>query len=143
MRRKRGFTLLELLVVLAIIAILGAYVGVQVAQFPAQARITAAKAQLKTFHQALGLYRQRHSAVPTAAQGLRALVACPTFPPVPENYPAEGYLDSRRLPADPWGRDYVYVVPGPEGLPYDIISYGADGEPGGDGDAADLVLSQL
>ena len=143
MRGRRGFTLLELLVVVLIIAILATFVGVQVAQYPAQARVTAAKAQLTVFRSALGQYRMHNGTVPTAAQGLAALCEKPTLPPVPDNYPAEGYLESRRVPTDPWGRPYVYLAPGPEGQPYEIVSYGADVEPDGEGEDTDLYLSRL
>jgi len=143
MRGNRGFTLLELLVVVLIIAILATFVGVQVAGHPAQARITAAKAQMVVFRSALGVYRMHHGAVPTAAQGLAALCERPVVPPVPENYPADGYIESRRVPPDPWGRPYVYLSPGPEGQPFEIISYGGEGEPGGEGENADIVLSLL
>jgi general secretion pathway protein G len=76
-------------------------------------------------------------------QGLDALVRRPDRAPVPENYPADGYLDSRRVPKDPWQRDFVYAVPGPDGAAFEILSYGADGEPGGTGDAADISSADL
>lgn len=140
---QHGFTLLEILVVVLIITILATVVGVNVAKHPGQARVTAARAQMVVLRNALGLYRMNHGAVPTPAQGLAALCEKPTASPVPENYPAEGYLESSKLPADPWGRPYAYMVPGPKGQPFEIICYGADGEPGGEGEAADIVLSEL
>jgi general secretion pathway protein G len=140
---RQGFTLVEILVVVLIITILATVVGIRVANQPGEARIAAAKAQLVVFRTALNLYRMNHGQVPAAAQGLEALCRCPTRPPVPQGYPEEGYIESRTVPKDPWGRPYVYLVPGPEGLPYDLLTYGADGEPGGTGENADLGLSAM
>ncbi len=143
MRRSEGFTLLELLVVVVIITILATIVGVKVAQRPAQARVAAAKAQIANFRTALQMYRMDNGRLPTVEQGLKALCQKPAIAPVPERYPEGGYLESRKVPLDPWGREYVYIVPGPDGEPYEIISYGADGEPGGDGEAADISSAAL
>jgi general secretion pathway protein G len=141
--RQRGFTLIEILVVVLIITILAAIVGVRVADQPGLARQAAARAQLGVFRTALSVYRMNHGQVPTAAQGLDALCRKPTRPPVPTGYPEEGYLESRVVPLDPWGKPYVYLSPGPDRLPYDIVTYGGDGEPGGDGENADLSVSRL
>ena len=143
MRTQSGFTLVELLVVVLIIAILATYVGVNIAREPGKARKTAAVAQIKTFKAALEMYRMEHGKLPTQEQGLKALCERPTLPPTPENYPPDGYLESRRLPLDPWGHEFVYLVPGPQGMSFEIISYGADGQEGGTGDNADLVSSEL
>jgi general secretion pathway protein G len=143
MRRIQGFTLLELLVVVVIITILATIVGVKVAQRPGQARVAAAKAQIANFRTALQMYRMDNGRFPTMEQGLKALCEKPTTQPVPERYAEGGYLESRRVPADPWGREYVYIVPGPGGEPYEIISYGSDGEPGGEGEAADISSASL
>jgi general secretion pathway protein G len=140
---RGGFTLIEILVVVLIITILATVVGIRVANQPGQARVAAARAQLGVFRTALNLYRMNHGQAPTVAQGLDALCRVPTRPPVPEGYPAEGYIESRTVPADPWGRPYVYLAPGPEGLPYDVLTYGADGEPGGTAENADLTLSGM
>jgi len=138
MQRRSGFTLLEILVVVLIITILATIVGVNVAHEPGKARVAAARAQIDTFRTTLQLYRMDQGRMPTPEQGLRALCEKPVIPPLPAKYPDGGYLESHVLPKDPWGRDYVYVIPGPNGQPYEVLSYGADGEPGGDGDAEDI-----
>jgi general secretion pathway protein G len=135
---KAGFTLLEILVVVLIITILATLVGVNVAREPGKARAAAARAQIETLRTALQIYRMEQGQVPTPEQGLKALCQKPETPPIPERYPEGGYLESVVAPKDPWGREYVYVVPGPGGLPYEIVSYGSDGQPGGKGDAADI-----
>jgi general secretion pathway protein G len=140
---KAGFTLLEILVVVMIIAILAGIVGVNVLRRPAEAKITAARMQLKQLKHAVELYRLDQGRLPTLEQGLDALVARPTREPVPANYPAEGYLDSRNVPLDPWGHEYIYLAPGRRGESFEIITYGSDGEPGGENDAADISTSDL
>jgi general secretion pathway protein G len=89
------------------------------------------------------LFRAEQGQLPTQEQGLEALVRKPTLPPVPEKFPAEGYLNSPNLPPDPWKHPYIYLVPGRQNEPFEIISYGSDGEPGGQGDAADITSSNL
>jgi len=140
---KRGFTLLEILVVVMIITILATIVGVSVARHPGEAKVTAAVAQMRTFQTALQLYRMEQNVLPTQQQGLDALCRKPGSSPVPERYPEEGYLQSRNLPPDPWGHQYVYLIPGPDGDPYEIICYGSDGEPGGTGEAADISTAAM
>ncbi len=142
-KANHGFTLIEILVVVLIITILAGIVGVGVLRHPGEAKIAAAKLQIKTFKSALQLYRMEQNRYPAQAQGLPALCRRPSIPPVPEKYPEEGYLDSRNLPQDPWKNDYIYIVPGRNNEPYEIISYGSDGEPGGTGDAADISSSDL
>jgi len=141
--RRGGFTLLEILVVVLIISVLAAIVGVNVAQEPGRARVAAAEAQIGTFRTALQLYRMDNGRLPTLRQGLAALCRKPRTPPVPSAYREGGYLDTRNLPRDPWGHPYVYLVPGPDGAPFDIVSYGADGEPGGEGEAADIRSAEM
>jgi len=140
---RSGFTLIEILVVVLIITILATIVGVSVVKEPGRARVAAARAQIKVFGTALQLYRMDNGALPTQAQGLKALVEKPALAPVPPAYRSEGYLESRNLPADPWGNPYVYLVPGAKSAPYEIITYGADGEPGGEDEAADIASSDL
>ncbi|OGV64579.1 MAG: type II secretion system protein GspG [Lentisphaerae bacterium RIFOXYC12_FULL_60_16] len=140
---RSGFTLLEILVVLAIITILGTLVGVSVARHPGQARRTAAETQIRIFRQALQLYRMEQGMIPTTRQGLEALCRKPDVDPLPARYPAEGYLESPVVPKDPWGNPYAYRSPGPEGAIFEVISYGSDGEPGGDGEAADMTSANL
>ena len=138
MNKRSGFTLLELLVVVLIITILGAVVGVQLAGKPDEARQAAALAQLENYRLALKLYRMDNGVLPTQRQGLMALVEPSTIDPQPRKFPLEGYLERRTLPLDPWGNDYVYLVPGSHGEAYEVICYGRDGEPGGEAEAADI-----
>jgi len=142
-RERAGFTLMEILVVVLIITILAAVVGVKVAHRPAEARMVAAEAQIRNLRTALQLYRMEQGRYPTQRQGLEALCKLPDTAPIPERYPEGGYLESPVLPKDPWGHDYVYLIPGPEGFPYLIVSYGANGEPGGEGEDADVSSAQL
>lgn len=140
---KSGFTLLEILAVVMIIAILVGIVGINVIRRPAEAKVTAAKMQLKQLKHAVELYRLDQGRVPTLEQGLEALVSRPAREPIPANYPADGYLDSRSVPRDPWGNEFIYLVPGRRGEMFEIITYGSDGEPGGENDAADISTSDL
>lgn len=142
-RAARGFTLIEILVVVLIISILTGIVGVGVLRHPGRAKVSAARLQIKTFKSALQLYRMEQGCYPTQEQGLEALCLKPTIPPIPEAYPPEGYLDSRRLPNDPWNRAYIYLAPGRSNEAYEALSYGSDGEPGGAEDAADISSSDL
>ena len=143
MRGTAGFTLIEILVVVLIITILAGIVGVNILHKPGEARVSAARMQVQQLKTAVQLYRAEQGRLPTQEQGLEALVNRPTREPVPQNYPEGGYLDSRKVPLDPWKHDYIYLVPGRRSEPFEIISYGDDGEPGGDGEAADLTSSDL
>ncbi len=136
---RDGFTLLELLVVVLIITILGAIVGVQLADEPHKARVAAAQAQIANFKLALNRYRMDNGWLPTQEQGLTALCERPAVDPVPKQYPESGYMESRTLPSDPWGVPYIYLVPGRDRQAFEVISYGADGEPGGEGKGADIT----
>lgn len=138
-----GFTLMEVLVVLIIITILAGIVGINVLRRPAEARVAAARLQVKQLAAALKLYYAEQGMYPTAEQGLEALVRKPEREPIPPSYPEGGYLDSFQLPRDPWGNPYVYLRPGRHGEPFEVISYGSDGRPGGEGDAADISSSSL
>lgn len=141
---RSGFTLLEILVVVLIITILAAIVGVNVVNKPGEARIAAAKAQITSFKTGLDLYRMDNGRVPTQEQGLSALCVKPTTAPVPANYKDEGYLNTRNAPPkDPWQREYIYLAPGSHGEPYEIITYGSDGEAGGKGEDGDISSSSL
>jgi general secretion pathway protein G len=130
-----GFTLVEILVVIVILGILAALVVPRIIERPDQARVTAAKADIATLMQALRLYRLDNQRYPTSEQGLNALVAKPSLPPVPPNWKPNGYLE--RLPLDPWGNPYQYLNPGLRGE-IDVFSFGADGQPGGTGYDADI-----
>ena len=131
MKARSGFTFLEILIAMLIISILSGVVGLSLYQYVRKAKVEAARAQIKTLQTALQMYRAAHGQLPTQAQGLEALCRAPTDPPVPENYPEEGYLERRTLPADPWGRPYVYLIPGRNNETFEILSYGNDGEEGG------------
>jgi len=138
---RGGFTLIEILVVVLIISILAGIVGVSVLRHPGEAKVAAAKLQIKNIKHALKLYRMEQNLFPTQEQGLEALCVRPTLAPVPERYPEDGYLDSRKVPKDPWNRDFIYMVPGRQNEPYEVICYGSDGEAGGTNDAADISSS--
>lgn len=143
MHQKSGFTLLEILIAIVIISILSGTVGLSLYQYVRKAKIEAARSQIKTFQTALQMYRAAHGQVPSQEQGLEALCVAPTVGTIPKDYPAEGYLESRVLPKDPWGNPYVYLVPGRGGEPYEILCYGSDGEEGGTGEAADIASPSL
>lgn len=132
---QRGFTLIEVMVVIVILGVIAALVVPKVLSRPDEARVTAARTDIATLMQALKLYRLDNQRYPTAEQGLQALVAKPTAPPDAPNWKPGGYLE--RLPKDPWGSSYQYLNPGLRGE-IDIFSLGADGKPGGDGVDADI-----
>ena len=134
-RRAAGFTLIEIMVVIVILGILAALIVPKVISRPDEARIIAAKQDVATLAQALRLYKLDNLAYPTTDQGLQALVNKPAAAPIPTNWKTGGYLE--RLPKDPWGHDYRYLNPGLHGE-IDIYSLGADGEPGGEGNDADV-----
>jgi general secretion pathway protein G len=132
-RRRRGFTLIELMVVLVIIGILGALIVPNLIDRADDARVTAARTDVGNLMQALKLYRLDNQRYPSAEQGLEALVRKPTTGAVPPSW--KPYLD--KLPNDPWGRPYQYVNPGVKGE-IDVFSFGADSQPGGEGKDADI-----
>jgi len=134
-RRARGFTLIEVMVVVVILGLLAAIVVPKVMSRPDEARVVAAKADIAAIVQALKLYRLDNTAYPTTDQGLAALVMRPTTDPVPLNWKPGGYLD--RVPKDPWGTDYQYLNPGTHGE-IDVFSLGADRQVGGEGNNADV-----
>jgi general secretion pathway protein G len=131
--RQRGFTLIELMVVLAIIGVLAALVVPNVLNRADDARVTAAKTDVGNLMNALKLYRLDNRNYPTAEQGLNALVVKPTTGPTPLNW--KPYID--KLSNDPWDRPYQYMNPGVKGE-VDVLSLGADGQPGGEGKNADI-----
>ena len=136
--RTRGFTLIEILVVVVIIGILGALVVPNFLSKPDQARVTAAQSDIRAIANALDIYRLDNFQYPSTDQGLEALVRKPTGFPEPKNYSPEGYIKS--LPTDPWGSEYVYERTGSGFL---LFSLGADGAEGGDGLNADISYDDL
>lgn len=134
--RQRGFTLLEIMVVVVIIAVMTAAIAPQIFGEAEKARITRVKADISTLESALERYKLDNHVYPTTEQGLQALVAKPDSSPEPRNWKDGGYV--KRLPKDPFDSEYQYAQPGEDGRPYDIFSFGADGAAGGEGDAADI-----
>lgn len=132
-RRQRGFTLIELMVVIMILGVLAALVVPRVMNRPDEARVVAARQDIAQIMQALKLYRLDNSRYPSTEQGLGALVTRPTTGPIPNNW--KSYLD--KLPKDPWGRPFQYLNPGIKGE-IDVFSLGADGQTGGSGVEADI-----
>jgi general secretion pathway protein G len=131
--RQVGFTLIELMVVLVIIGVLAALIVPNVLDRADDARGTAAKTDVANLMQALRMYKLDNQRFPTSEQGLQALVSKPTTNPVPNNW--KSYVE--KLPNDPWGRPYQYLNPGVKGE-IDVMSFGADGQPGGEGKDADI-----
>ena len=129
----RGFTLIELMVVLVIIGVLAALIVPNVLDRADDARVTAARTDVNNLMQALKLYRLDNQRYPSSEQGLQALVIKPTSGAIPPNW--KPYLE--KLPNDPWGRPYQYLNPGVKGE-IDVMSLGADGQPGGEGKDADI-----
>ena len=134
-RMQRGFTLLEVMVVVVILGILAALVVPKIISRPDEARAIAAKQDVASLMQALKLYRLDNQRYPSTEQGLQALVARPTSAPLAPNWKSGGYVE--RLPKDPWGNPYQYLNPGVHGE-IDVFSMAADGAPGGEGNDADI-----
>ena len=132
---QRGFTLIEVMVVIVIIGVLAALIVPKVMSRPDEARATAARTDIASIMQALNLYKLDNHRYPTTEQGLQALVKKPTISPIPESWKGNGYLE--RVPKDPWGHPFQYLQPGLHGE-VDVMSLGADGEKGGEGSDADI-----
>ena len=135
MKQQRGFTLMEVLVVVMILGILAAIIVPKIMDRPDEARRVAARSDIGAIVQGLKLYRLDNGMYPSTDQGLQALVQRPASNPVPPNWKAGGYLE--RLPKDPWGGDYQYLQPGVKGE-IDVFSLGADHARGGEGNNADI-----
>ena len=133
--RARGFTLIEIMVVVIIIGLLAAVIVPSVMKRVDDAKVAKAKEDIQSLETALTMYYMDNSKYPTNEQGLPALTTQPTDPSI-KNWKAGGYIE--RISKDPWGNDYQYVFPGTHGKAYDLFSLGADGQPGGDGINADI-----
>ena len=137
-RGGRGFTLIELMVVIVILGILAGLIIPRIMGRPDEARQTKARIMIEGIETALKLYRLDNGFYPTTEQGLRALVEASTIQPVPRNWREGGYLEKGKVPKDPWGNDFVYLCPGAHG-DFDLMSYGADGQQGGEGKNKDIT----
>lgn len=137
---SHGFTLIEIMIVITIIGVLAALIVPKVIGRPDEARIIAAKQDISSISQALKLYRLDNLRYPTTEQGLQALAKKPVVSPLPPNWKGNGYIE--RLPNDPWQHPYQYLQPGLHGE-FDVISMGADGAPGGEGNDADIGSWEL
>ncbi len=133
----RGFTLLEIIVVVFILSILAAIVAPRIIGRTDDARIAEAKVQIKNFETALKLFKIDNGFYPDTQQGLEALIQEPTSGRIPKKYREGGYLEQKKIPLDPWGNPYIYISPGVHS-DFDILSYGADGKDGGEGKDADI-----
>ncbi|NGZ87552.1 type II secretion system major pseudopilin GspG [Duganella aceris] len=134
-RAARGFTLIEIMVVVVIMGVLAALVVPKLLSRTGESKVAAAKVDIATVMQALKLYKLDNSRYPTTEQGLQALLVKPTSGPAASGWKAGGYLE--KMPKDPWGNQYQLLSPGVKGE-IDVFSYGADGAPGGTGDDADI-----
>ena len=133
MKQQKGFTLIEIMVVLAILAGLVAMVAPNIIGEAGAARVKTAKTEMANISQALDMYKLDNFTYPSTSQGIEALVSKPSGSPEPKNYKSGGYM--KKLPVDPWGNPYMYFANKGN---YEIVSYGADGEEGGEDDAADI-----
>ena len=138
MSNKKGFTLIEIMVVVIILGLLAGIVLPKILGREEEAKVSAAKVQIKSFESALDGYKQDNGFYPTTDQGLSALIKKPEVGRIPDKWKEGGYLKPARIPKDPWGKDYLYFSPGNEGREYEIVSYGPDGEQGGEGKNADI-----
>jgi general secretion pathway protein G len=132
MQKPKGFTLIELMIVVVILGLLATVIMPRILDRPDKARHVKAKADIRTIQSMLALFKTDTGRFPTTAEGLQALVTNPGV----DNYSSEGYLDA--YPRDPWGNPYVYLCPGLHSKDYDLESYGKDGEDGGTGLDADI-----
>ncbi len=137
MYNNRGFTLIELMVVIVILGVLAGLIVPRIMDRPEEARRTKAAIQVQSLEQALKLYKLDNGQYPSTEQGLLALVETPSVGRLPKKWREGGYLEKGKIPKDPWDNEFVYISPGLHGE-FDIVSYGPDGEPGGEGEDADI-----
>ncbi|MCP4672503.1 MAG: type II secretion system major pseudopilin GspG [Desulfobacula sp.] len=134
---EKGFSFIELMVVIVIMSILATAVVVNLIGAPGEAKQAQARVDIKTIETALKMYRLDNGAYPSTEQGLLALVEAPETGTLPKKWRKGGYLEQKRIPKDPWKNELVYLCPGSQG-DYDIISYGGDGVPGGEDENTDI-----
>jgi len=135
----QGFTLLEIMVVVVILSILALYVGPKIMGRPQEARINAAMIQITSIETALKMYKLDNGAYPSTEQGLDALVQAPEVGQLANKWRKGGYMEKSKIPKDPWGNEYIYLSPGTYNTDsFDLMSYGPDGEPGGEDENADI-----
>ena len=137
-RDARGFTLIELMVVVVILGILAGLIIPKIMGKPEEAKRLKARMQVEQLEQALKLYYLDNGEYPTTEQGLNALVEKPATEPVPKRWKEGGYLEKKKIPLDPWDNPFVYISPGVHDKDFDLVSYGADKEEGGEGKYADV-----
>jgi general secretion pathway protein G len=139
---EKGFSFLELMVVVVILGILATYIAPRFMGRAEDAKAVKAKVDIAALETSLKLYKLDNSNYPTTEQGIMALIEKPSTDPAPMNWKEKGYLAKAKIPKDPWGREYLYLCPGIHD-DYDIISYGADAAPGGDGKNKDINSWEL
>ncbi len=140
-RSCRGFTLIEIMVVVVILGILAAVIVPRFLSRPDEAKVTKTKVDMKSIEESLGLFKLDNGFFPSTEQGLKALVTKPETGRIPTKFSVDGYL--KKVPTDPWGKPYAYISPGVHNRNFDLISYGADGEPGGEEFDADINSWEL
>jgi general secretion pathway protein G len=143
MHRQRGFSLIELMIVVVILGLLATLLVPRIMDRPEEARVSKAMMDIRTLESALRLYRLDNGMYPTTEQGLAALIRRPETGPPPRNYRGGGYLEGSTVPRDPWGNEYLYRSPGEQQREYEIISLGKDGKEGGIDFARDLKSWEL
>lgn len=141
-RNERGFTLIELMVVIVILGILAGLIIPRIMGRPDEARAAKARLQIESMETALKLYKLDNGNYPTTEQGLQALVEAPAIGSLAKNWRQGGYLEKGKVPKDPWDHDFVYISPGAHG-DLDLSSLGADGEPGGEEKNKDINSWEL
>ncbi len=137
---KRGFTLIELMIVIVILGILASIVVPRLMSEPDKARVVKAKMQIQNLAVAVKKFKMDNGFYPSTEQGLEALVTKPSIGKTPQHYPPHGYIS--KVPKDPWGNDYIYISPA-EHADFEIISLGADGKEGGEGYDKDIKSDEL
>lgn len=137
--REPGFTLLEILIVIAILGILASLIAVRVMDRPGEARLMKAQLDINTMENAFKLFKLDNAFYPSTEQGLRALVEQPSIGRIPNKWRDGGYIEKGVLRKDPWDNEYLYLSPGVHNRDFDLWSYGADGEEGGEGEDADVA----